>query len=293
MESARVKALGGVAVVGILFSTGGAAIKMASMTAWQTAGLRSLIAFAVLWLLAPALRRKPQPVAFLLAVPYAGVMLLFVHANTMASAVSVTLLQASAPVYVLLLAPWLLGERLSSRLLVLLPLFLLGMLILLGAGDPVSVTATSPLLGRGLAAGAGFCFGLIILGLSAVQRAAPKEGSRNSDAAMQAVAYGNLLAAIIAAPFAVALWQPLSVVDVGVAVYLGAVQIGLAYAILLPAMRALKAVEVSLLLLIELVASPVFAALLHAEIPASRTILGGLIVVFACGLESLWGRERS
>jgi drug/metabolite transporter (DMT)-like permease len=93
-----------------LFSTGGAAIKACSLTSWQVAGLRSGIAALVL-LLVPAARRGWTPRAWLVGAAYAATVVLFVQANKLTTSAATAFLQSTAPLYVLLLAPHLLGER--------------------------------------------------------------------------------------------------------------------------------------------------------------------------------------
>ncbi len=288
----RSRAVLAVVAAALLFATGGAAIKSASLSAWQIGGFRSLIAFVVLWVALPAVRRRWQPAVFVVGVPYAATLLLFVHSNTLTLAVTTVLLQSSAPLYVALLAPWLLGESASKKSLVLLPVYGAGMVLLLSAGESATEVASAPDLGRWFAALAGVTFGLVIIGLRRLQSSAG--GRRSSDeAAIQSVACGNLYAALVSLPFLADHWRPISALDLGVMVYLGAIQIGVAYIILVPALRVLSALDVSLLLLVELVASPIFAALFHDEIPGSRTFWGGGLIVIACAAQSLWAGRRS
>lgn len=289
---ARIKASIAVGITGVLFATGGAAIKASALGAWQIAGFRSLIAFVVLMLAVPSVRHGWTRGVWAAGVPYAGVMLLFVHANTLTTAATTTLLQASAPIYVALLSPLLLGERPSRRRLLLLPVFLVGVWLLLSSGEQASSLARDPALGRWIAAGAGLCYGLVLLALRRF------EGGGTPGTALRSVACGNLLAGLIALPF---LWpqEPspgaasAGALDLLIVGYLGAIQIALAYALLVPAMRVLPAFDVSLLLLLELVASPVFAWWLHGEALAGRTLIGGAVITLACLLQAVPSRRRT
>ena len=284
-ESRRTAALA-VTVTAILFATGGAAVKASSLEAWQIAGFRSLVAFVVLVALAPATRTGWTRGVWAAGLPYAGVMLLFVHANTLTTAATTTLLQASAPIYVALLSPLILGERPSSRRLMLLPVFVVGVWLLLSSGEQATSLARNPDLGRWLAAGAGLCYGLVLLALRRF------EGGGRPGTALRAVACGNLIAAVLALPFSLSGPQA-EAVDLAVVAYLGAVQIALAYVLLVPAMRILPAFDVSLLLLLELVASPLFAWWLHDETLTARTLAGGAVITAACLLQATptWRRR--
>lgn len=75
--------------------------------------------------------------------------------------------------------------------------------------------------------------------------------------------------------------DPVRSVDLAVILYLGVFQIGLAYVFLTAAVRQVQAVETSLLLLLEPVLNPVWAAILHGERPGMPAVLGGTLVVLA------------
>lgn len=277
----RARASLAVTATALLFATGGAAVKASSLEAWQIAGLRSFVAFLVLILFVPNARRGWTSGVWAAGLPYAGVMLLFVHANTLTTAATTTLLQASAPIYVALLSPLVLGERPSRRRLLLLPVFLAGVWLLLSSSEQTTALARNPELGRWVAAGAGLCYGLVLLALRRF------EGGGREGTALRVVACGNFLAAVIALPFVLRAGLAPDGTDLAVVVYLGAIQIALAYVLLVPAMRVLPAFDVSLLLLFELVASPFFAWWLHGETLGVRTLTGGAVITAACLLQAL------
>ena len=94
-----------------LFSTGGAAIKGTALTAFQVAGFRSAVAALALALLLPAARRgfgwDLLPAAF----AYAGTLVCFVLATKLTTSAAAIFLQSTAPIWILLLAPMLLKEK--------------------------------------------------------------------------------------------------------------------------------------------------------------------------------------
>ena len=61
--------------------------------------------------------------------------------------------------------------------------------------------------------------------------------------------------------------------------YLGVFQIGVAYALLLSALRHVAALEASLLLFVEPVLSPIWAWLFHGERPGGWTLAGGAVIL--------------
>src|SRR5436190_1260690 len=98
-----------------LFSTGGAAIKACALTGWQVASFRSGMAALAVLAMVPAARRIPGPRAIAVGAAYATTLILFVRANKLTTAANTIFLQSTAPLYVLLLAPWLLRERPRRR----------------------------------------------------------------------------------------------------------------------------------------------------------------------------------
>ncbi len=99
----------------VLFSTGGAAIKSASLTSWQVACFRSGVAAVALLLLVPASRRLRNYRVWVAAAAYAATMILFVAANKLTTAANAIFIQSTAPLYLLLLGPWLLKEPIRRR----------------------------------------------------------------------------------------------------------------------------------------------------------------------------------
>ena len=75
--------------------------------------------------------------------------------------------------------------------------------------------------------------------------------------------------------------------DLLVAILLGAGQIGVQYIILTIASRHVPAAEVTLLMLLEVVAAPVWVWMLFGETPAVLTIAGGCIVLAALAVQAL------
>jgi len=79
--------------------------------------------------------------------------------------------------------------------------------------------------------------------------------------------------------------------DVGVLLYLGVFQIGLAYLFLTRGMRHVPAFEASTLLLLEPVCNPVWTWIFHGEQPSGRSLAGGAVILAATFVKML--AERS
>ncbi len=263
-------------VAAALFSTGGAAIKACSFSAMQVACLRSGVAALALLVALSAARAWPSNKQWLVGTAYASTMILYVMANKLTTAANTIFLQSTAPLYILLAAPLLLGERITRRD-VLFMIAVAGGLSLLFVDESRAVaTAQDPFTGNLLAIGSGVFWAATVIGLRWLGR---KEGERGSQA-IGAVVAGNVLAFATCAAFAFPIESP-RVVDWAVIAYLGVFQIALAYVLVTRALGVLPAFEASLILLIEPVLNPLWAWIVHGEEPGAWSLAGGAVLVTA------------
>lgn len=259
----------------ILFSTGGAVVKATTLDAWQVASLRSLVAAVTLWLFMRGGRRRWSRRALLVGAAYAGMLIGFVLSSKLTTAANAVFLAATAPLWVALLAPWLLGERWRRRDLGTLALMGVGLVLCLTDAQPRFDTAPEPMLGNALAIGTGLFYALTVLGLRWLARGDPTRAD-----APAALVSGNVLAFLVCLPLALPLPVPRPL-DVGIVVFLGAIQIGLAYIWLTAAMRQVAALEVSLLLLIEPVLNSLLTWAVHGEVPGRWALAGAVLILVA------------
>ena len=108
---------------------------------------------------------------------------------------------------------------------------------------------------------------------------------------MAAVAAGNLVACLIALPMALPV-ERAGGADIAVLLYLGVVQIGLAYFCVTRAILAVPAFEATVLLLVEPALNPVWTWLVHHERPAWQAIAGGLVILAATTIHT-WAQDRA
>ncbi len=269
MNLSRLQAL----AAAVLFSTGGAAIKSTAMSSWQVAGFRSGVAAAVILLFLPAARRNWNARVLAAASAYAATLVLYVMANKLTTAANATFLQAAAPLYLLLLGPWLLKEPVCRRDLLFMALLAAGMAAFFAGGQTPAGTAPDPLSGNWYGVGSGVAWALTLIGLRWA-------GTRGDGAGMAAVAAGNLIAFAVCLPRALPVHDsaPADWLVVG---YLGIFQIGLAYLLLTAAARRLSALELSLLVLAEPALNPVWAWIAHGERPGVWALAGGALILGA------------
>ncbi|HXO84849.1 MAG TPA: DMT family transporter [Gemmatimonadales bacterium] len=269
----------------VLFSTGGAAIKFCGFGAWQLAAFRATIAMTTILIVLPEARRGWSWRTVVVGIVYAATTLLYVQANKHTTAASAIFLQATSPLFILLLAPLLLGEHATRRDLWQMAVMGVGLgLFFLGHEQP-QTTAPNPALGNVLASVCAVTWAFTVIGYRWLV-------ARGSSVASAAVA-GNLTAASVALIMA----QPLvpgRPVDWAVVVFLGVCQLGIPYLFLSRAVPQLRAIEVSLFLLIEPVLNPIWAWLVHGEKPGPATLVGGLLILGATAIRTVIDtRERS
>jgi drug/metabolite transporter, DME family len=270
----------------LLFSTGGAAIKATTLDAWEVAGLRSLVAAIAVWVLVPAARRGWSWHVLPVGAAYAATLILFVTANKLTTSASAIFLQSTAPLYLLLLGPLLLRERTRGRDLAFMAPVALGLLLFfVGADTPLS-TAPDPARGNLLAALSGVTWALTLVGLRWMGNRAGNDGS-----ALPTVVAGNLIAFAACLPAALPIGSATAVDWISIG-YLGVFQIGAAYLLLAYGIRHVPALEASVLLLLEPALNPVWAWLLHGEMPGLLAIAGGILILGATTLRTVVDARR-
>jgi drug/metabolite transporter (DMT)-like permease len=279
-STARLQLLG----AALLFSTGGAAIKAAAFTGWQIASLRSGFAALALLLMASGARRGWTWQSMLVGVAYAGCLTLFVLANRLTTAANTIYLQSTAPLYLLILAPWLLKEPVRRRDVGFMLAVAFGLMLFFVGVEQPAVTAPDPVRGNVLALVSGFCWALTVLGLRWLTA---REG-RGSPIA--AVTSGNLTAFLVTLPLALPFGAH-TFTDWSVLVYLGVFQIALAYVLVTNAISHIPALEASVILLIEPALNPVWAWLVQGEVPGLWAMVGGAIILAATTAKS-WTERR-
>lgn len=270
-----------------LFSTGGVAVKSSGLLPWQVASFRCLIAAATLWIVLPGVRRRPSWGVLAVSSCYAGTMICYVLANKATTAASAIFLQATAPLYVLLLAPLLLGERGRLRHVAVMAGLGTGLALLFLDEQAASASAPDPFRGNVLGALAGLFWAGTVMGLRYLGRS-----RRRGNEGALAVVWGNAVAGLVSLPMAL----PVVSQDVGDylwVVYLGVFQIAVAYLFLTSAMGSVPALDASLLLLVEPVFNPVWAFLFLAEVPGRLTLAGAFLILAMAVLQSWWDAREA
>jgi drug/metabolite transporter (DMT)-like permease len=204
-----------------------------------------------------------------------------VFANKLTTAANTVFLQATNPLFVVALAPLLLGERVRAADLAFMVVLSVGLALLFVGGGRHFATAPNPVLGNALAAGSAVAWAFTVTGYRWLARLYGGDHGPVAGAA----ACGNLIVFLVSVPGAL----PLAAGRTGdwlVVIYLGVFQLGLAYVFLSRAITQVPALEASLFLLAEPVLSPVWAWLVHGEVPGPLAMVGGTVILTATVLKS-------
>lgn len=276
-------------VAALLFATGGPAIKACDLSGWQVSCLRSFVAgWTLLILMRPAASSFSWR-SLAVGLPHGATMVLFAASNKLTTAAHAIFLQNSSILYVLMLAPLLLRERLRRHDAAVLVLVIGGLALFFAAEQGAEATAPNPKLGNLLAAASGLTWALTVVGLRWLSADRSASESERHDPALAAALFGNAFACLAS----VAPAWPLPAIDATTGawiVYLGVVQIGVAYACVTRGMRGVTALEASVILLIEPVINPLLTWWFHSERPHPWAIAGGMAILAASMLKAWWGR---
>ena len=251
----------------LLWSTGGVFIKMIQLDPVSIAGLRSLFATIVfLPFIGNPLRIRLNKLKFLCALGYAGNVIFLVIATKYTTSANAVLLQYTAPVYVILLSPKLLGEKARKRDIYTVLGILAGMLIF--AFDGLS---NKNLMGNILGMLAGMSFAAVLLLTKKIHMASPPISP------FEPLFLGNLLTALLCSPFYLKGYTAPAELRLLAAV--GILQLGTPYLSYAYASKYVSAVQTSLITTLEPILNPIWVFLATGELPSLFTLTGGLIVI--------------
>lgn len=253
----------------LLWSTGGLFIKWTSLSGLELSFCRSFFAAITIAIITRHEGFGLNRITAAASGLYAVLLILFVMATKETTAANAIFLQYTAPVYLLILEPLLYKEKFRPRDLITVLVCVGGMaLFFVGQLRPQDVA------GNVFALASGLCFALYFLLL---RHPRAREVNRASS-----VIYGNILAVIITAPWGLAAIQHLSLHDAYSVVYLGVVQLGIAYALFTVAMaRDVRSLDAGIICYIEPVLNPVWVFLVLGERPSTWALLGGAIIIAA------------
>ena len=246
----------------LLWSTSGLFVKILNWHPLAVSGVRSAIAALVIW----AYIRRPNFVWSLPliggALAYLGAQSLFVAATTLTSAANAIFLQYTAPIYVVLLAYWLLREKPSRTDWISMGIIFLGLLLFFG--DQLSPDG---FYGNILAVLSGLTSAVMMVSFRAQKNSTPEDS----------VLIASLVIAVFGFPSV--LKESWTISNWSVVAYLGIFQIGVAFIFFTKGIKHIQALEANLIGTLEPILNPVWVFLFLGEQMGKSALLGGLVVL--------------
>jgi drug/metabolite transporter (DMT)-like permease len=274
--SDKTKAILLMAATALMWSSGGLAIKLVQWNPMAITGVRSALAAATLTVLFRGrLSFRLSKVQWAAAAGYAGLLVTNVVATKLTTSANAILLAYTAPVYVALLAPWLLKEKTRRADWIFITVTVGGMVLFFL--DRLSPTG---LWGNIIAITTGVSYAVFTLCMRAQKDASPVES----------VIMGHGLTALCGLPFMFA-GLPSAASWAGL-LYLGILQQGVSLALYVWAIKRLGALEAILIMMLEPIFNPVLVALGYGELPGAWAVAGGAVVITAVTLRGIAGVVR-
>lgn len=274
-EPSKISPVYFVLIAVFLWSTGGLFIKLTTLDAYQVTFFRSLFAAIIVVILTRRDGLKINAFGIFATIIYALLLFLFVWATKMTTAANAIFLQYTAPIYILLLAPFVIGEKFRFRDLVTVVIVLAGMSLFF-----VGQLRLEDYQGNIAALGSGVLLGLYIMLLKH-----PKADGLNP---VITVIYGNFLLAAINAPTGISAIPTMTGLDWFAVTFLGIFQIGISYILFIKGVRGgTRPLDASLIGFIEPLLNPVWVFLFVGERPSQWALLGGGIIIAAIALHTV------
>jgi drug/metabolite transporter (DMT)-like permease len=258
-----------------LWSTGGLFIKLTTLDAYQVTFFRSLFAAVTVLLLTRKDGLRIDAFGILTTIIYALLLFLFVWATKKTTAANAIFLQYTAPIYILVFAPFVIGEKFHLRDLITVVVVLAGMSLFF-----VGQLRLEDYQGN-IAA---LCSG-VLLGLYIMLLRHPRADHLNP---VITVIYGNFLLALVNAPSGISAIPSMTYLDWFAVSFLGVVQIGISYILFIKGVRGgTRPLDASLIGFIEPLLNPVWVFLFVGERPSQWALLGGAIIITAIAVHTL------
>ncbi len=264
----------------LLWSTGGLFIKLTTLDAYQVTFFRSLLAGITVLVVTRRNGLRINWFGVMASCIYAILLFLFVWATKHGTAANAIFLQYTAPIYILILAPFVIGEKFHWKDLITVIFCIGGMsLFFVGKLDTSAYMANISALGSG-----------IFLGLYIMLLRHPRAAGMNSTIT---VIYGNFLLALVTLPSGIAavttmagqfaspttsIAEPLT--NLAAVAFLGIFQIGISYILFIKGVTGgTRPLDASIIGFIEPLLNPVWVFLFVGEQPSKWALLGGAIII--------------
>ncbi len=260
--SERRKAILYLALAAILWSTSGLFVKILD---WQPISIlagRSLFASIVFLIYLRRIPTRFNRWQLLAAGMFILTQFLFVTSTKMTTAANSIFLQYTAPIYIVLLAFWLLREKPARTDWISMLIIFIGLTLFFA--DKLSMDG---LYGNLLAILSGVTSAVMMVAFRAQKNGNPAES--------------NLIAFLITATlgFPFVLKETWTVTNWSILAFLGVFQIGLAFIFFTQGIKHIPALEANLIGTLEPVLNPIWVFLFYGESMGAFALIGGLVVL--------------
>jgi len=270
-----------VVIAVLLWSTGGLFIKLTSLDAYQVTFFRSLLAGITVLFLTWRNGLRINLFGVGTSFIYAILLFLFVWATKHTTAANAIFLQYTAPIYILILAPFVIGEKFHWRDLVTI-IFCIGGMSLFFVGK----LEISDYQGNVAALASGIFLGLYIM-LLRHQKAVAMNSTIT-------VIYGNFLLAILTLPSGIDALPTITWRDAAAVGFLGIFQIGISYILFIKGVRGgTRPLDASIIGFIEPLLNPVWVFVFIGERPSSWALLGGAVIVATVAIHTFVNSRKT
>ena len=261
----------------LLWSTGGVFIKFTTLDAFSVNLGRSLLAAVTVAIFTYQKGLRLDRFTLLTSFLYAGTLTCFVYANKTTTAANAIFLQYTAPVYILILAPFILKEKFRATDLITVVVCLAGMsLFFLETPGAENKLASDIFTGNIAALVSGVFFGLYFILLR------HPRSLENKNPALS-VFYGNIIIVLLMLPLIFNNPpEQMNSNDILAILFLGIFQIGIAYVLFTKGIaEGVRSLDASIVGFIEPLLNPIWVFLFLGETPSRWAILGGAIIITA------------
>ena len=251
-------------IAAICWSFGGICIRLIPWDAMSIIGVRALLAAGVFAVYRRSVRIKFTPGNILAALCLSGTTVMFVFANKLTSAAAAILLQFCAPVFIILIELFFYGKKPKLLEIATVAATILGMLLFF-----IEERDVGGMLGNILAIASGLTFAGVFVC-----------NKRADTDPQQSLFLGFLINAVIGLPFALT-GVTAAPIAWGAVIFLGVVQVGVAYVFFSIGIRSTPALLACLITALEPVLNPVWVALATGERPGLFTLIGGGVIILS------------
>ncbi len=260
-------------IAAALWSTGGLFIKVTTFDAFSVNMGRSFFAAVVVALFTYKKGLQLNKMVLFNAFLYAATLSCYVYATKNTTAANAIFLQYTAPIYILILAPFILKEIFQVSDIFTVAACLIGMSLFFLEPGAAQVTAPNIYAGNVAALASGIFFGLYFIFLRHPR-------SKHGNPAVS-VFYGNIIVVLVMLPLVLNdLPKAVTFGDAAAILYLGIFQIGIAYIFFTNGIAGgVRSMDASIIGFIEPMFNPLWVFVILGETPGKWALVGGVIIL--------------